>query len=478
MIKKKRKSLSIIALLILLNSIILATGFIILLNQNINTLKKTAQVQAEKNLRTFSGVLIPLLNSNINNLDYFAKSIASHTTDFRVTLVDNFGKVLADSDVTSIEELENHINRKEIKGALAGKKTTTIRKSTVSKNDVMYYAVPVKIEDKTMAFRVSMPVGTSVYFTTDVRLRMIISICIIFFIILIFSLFISFYIIKRIKKLTKAALEYKKGNFNYKSNISSPKELAQLCRSMENMAAELGRLEQVRKDFVSNVSHELKTPITSITGFTETLLDGAIEDKDNAIHFLEIIKSQSKRLSAIIEDLLSLSRLEKDSQKPQMIKENIVDLSTQIFNSFLPNATEKNIKMEIHSSTDSVFCMLNLGLYEEALGNIIDNAIKYCPQESQIDLKINLINHKERTKVQIIVEDNGNGIPLEHHSRIFERFYRVDKGRSREMGGTGLGLSISSHIVKAHNGNLFTTTRQDKKSGAVFVIELPVVAFN
>ena len=121
MIKKKRKSLSIIALLILLNSIILATGFIILLNQNINTLKKTAQVQAEKNLRTFSGVLIPLLNSNINNLDYFAKSIASHTTDFRVTLVDNFGNVLADSDVTSIEELENHINRKEIKGGLLAK---------------------------------------------------------------------------------------------------------------------------------------------------------------------------------------------------------------------------------------------------------------------------------------------------------------------------------------------------------------------
>ena len=114
--------------------------------------------------------------------------------------------------------------------------------------------------------------------------------------------------------------EYKKGNFTYKGNVSSPKELAQLCRSMENMATELERLEQVRKDFVSNVSHELKTPITSITGFTETLLDGAIDDKQTSIHFLEIIKSQSKRLSAIIEDLLSLSRLEKDSKKPEMIK--------------------------------------------------------------------------------------------------------------------------------------------------------------
>ena len=152
-----------------------------------------------------------------------------------------------------------------------------------------------------------------------------------------------------------------------------------------------------------------------------------------------------------------------------MIKENIVDLSTQIFNSFLQNAAEKNIKMKIHSSTDSVFCMLNFGLYEEALGNIIDNAIKYCPQESQIDLKINLINHKERTKVQIIVEDNGNGIPLEHHSRIFERFYRVDKSHSKETGGTGLGLSIVKHEVQFHSGKI-TIDSEVGKGTAVKIV--------
>lgn len=473
--RKRIKSLSISVLLILLNSVILAIGFVVLLNQNINTLKATAQVQGEKNLRTFSGVLIPLINANANNLDTFAKSIASHTTDFRVTIVDSSGKVLADSDVSEISTLDNHLNREEIQGALSGKKITTIRKSSVSKDDVMYYAVPIKINGEVFAFRVSMPVGTSVYFTTDVGLKMIFSICLIFFVLLLFSLLISFYIIKGIKKLTKAAFEYKKGNFNYKGNVSSPKELAQLCRSMENMATELARLEQVRKDFVSNVSHELKTPITSITGFTETLLDGAIDDKQNSIHFLEIIKSQSKRLSAIIEDLLSLSRLEKDSKKPEMIKENILDLSILIFNGFKDSANEKNIQMEVQNNFDSVFCMLNAGLYEEALGNIIDNAIKYCPQNSKINLGFKIQNEKNNQTIQIIVEDNGNGIPEEHLNRIFERFYRVDKGRSREMGGTGLGLSISSHIIKAHNGKLFTTKRPDGKSGAVFIIELPVV---
>ena len=109
------------------------------------------------------------------------------------------------------------------------------------------------------------------------------------------------------------------------------------------------------------------------------------------------------------------------------------------------------------------------------MGNIIDNAIKYCPQNSKINLGFKIQNEKNNQTIQIIVEDNGNGIPEEHLNRIFERFYRVDKGRSREMGGTGLGLSISSHIIKAHNGKLFTTKRPDGKSGAVFIIELPVV---
>ena len=452
--RKRIKSLSISVLLILLNSVILAIGFVVLLNQNINTLKATAQVQGEKNLRTFSGVLIPLINASANNLDTFAKSIASHTTDFRVTIVDSSGKVLADSDVREIATLDNHLNREEIQGALSGKKITTIRKSSVSKDDVMYYAVPIKIDGEVFAFRVSMPVGTSVYFTTDVGLKMIFSICLIFFVLLLFSLLISFYIIKGIKKLTKAAFEYKKGNFNYKGNVSSPKELAQLCRSMENMATELARLEQVRKDFVSNVSHELKTPITSITGFTETLLDGAIDDKQNSIHFLEIIKSQSKRLSAIIEDLLSLSRLEKDSKKPEMIKENILDLSILIFNGFKDSANEKNIQMEVQNNFDSVFCMLNAGLYEEALGNIIDNAIKYCPQNSKINLGFKIQNEKNNQTIQIIVEDNGNGILEEHLNRIFERFYRVDKSHSKETGGTGLGLSIVKHAVQYHNGKV------------------------
>ena len=126
--RKKNKSLSISVLLILLNSIILAIGFVVLLNQNINTLKTTAQVQAEKNLRTFSGVLKPLINANAKDFDSFAKSIASHTTDFRVTIVDSSGKVLADSDVKEIESLENHLNREEIQGALSGKKITITRK--------------------------------------------------------------------------------------------------------------------------------------------------------------------------------------------------------------------------------------------------------------------------------------------------------------------------------------------------------------
>ena len=122
---------------------------------------------------------------------------------------------------------------------------------------------------------------------------------------------------------------------------------------------------------------------------------------------------------------------------------------------------------------DKVFCMLNEGLFDEALGNLIDNAIKYCPENTEVDCKIKLF--AERNLVQISVEDNGQGIPNEFRERIFERFYRIDKGRSRDMGGTGLGLSIAAHIIKAHDGKLYVTDRLDKKNGACFVIELPVI---
>jgi two-component system phosphate regulon sensor histidine kinase PhoR len=231
----------------------------------------------------------------------------------------------------------------------------------------------------------------------------------------------------------------------------------------------LKRLENVRKDFVANVSHELKTPITAIQGSVETLRDGALENPKDADRFLDIILKHAERLNTIIEDLLSLSRIEQESEKQQIV------LVTAPVRPVLENAitlcemksTEKSIRMELVCEPD-MEAEINNALLEEAVINLIDNAIKYSEPGSRIRIKA--VPRGEQ--VVITVQDWGSGIPREHLSRIFERFYRVDKARSRSLGGTGLGLAIVKHIVQAHKGNI--TVESTPAQGSTFAIHLPL----
>ncbi len=234
-----------------------------------------------------------------------------------------------------------------------------------------------------------------------------------------------------------------------------------------NDITRLKNLEKIRKDFVANVSHELKTPITSIKGFTETLLDGAIEDQAAARRFIAIIRDQSERLVAIIEDLLSLSRLEQyDSSGFQTEMTSVPAVIRSAVSVCKTRAEEKSISLTADCPHGYEF-MANSALIEQALVNLIDNAIKYCPGGSQIWVRC----VREAGRITIEVEDNGPGIPEEDVPRIFERFYRVDKTRSRDMGGTGLGLSIVKHIVLAHGGEVHV--KSSVNEGSLFSFSIP-----
>ena len=234
-----------------------------------------------------------------------------------------------------------------------------------------------------------------------------------------------------------------------------------------NDITRLKNLEKIRKDFVANVSHELKTPITSIKGFTETLLEGAIYDQAAARRFVTIIRDQSERLVAIIEDLLSLSRLEQyDSSGFETEMTSVSAVIRSAVSGCKTRADEK----DVHVTADcpnSYEIMANSALIEQALVNLIDNAIKYCPAGTHIQVRC--IQKGGRTT--IAVEDDGPDIPQEDVPRIFERFYRVDKTRSRDMGGTGLGLSIVKHIVLAHGGDVQVESRLNE--GSVFSFSIP-----
>ncbi len=229
----------------------------------------------------------------------------------------------------------------------------------------------------------------------------------------------------------------------------------------------LKRLETMRRDFAANVSHELKTPITVISGFVETLRDGALHEPD-AERFLDIIARNVRRLRTIIEDLLALARLEQEEEGGQ------ISLSRKAVRPVLENAAalcvnaaaERSISVEL-DCPDALRARLNAALLEQAVVNLLDNAVKYSPSGGTVILRAG----QDAGGVLITVQDSGCGIPREHHARLFERFYRVDKARSCKLGGTGLGLAIVKHIVQAHHGAVSVDSAPGR--GSVFTIRLP-----
>ncbi len=232
----------------------------------------------------------------------------------------------------------------------------------------------------------------------------------------------------------------------------------------------LKKLENIRRDFVANVSHELKTPITSIKGFVETLRDGGVTDPGEQEHFLGIIARQADRLHLIIEDLLRLSRIEQDGDRGQieLASHKVREVLEMAVADCSGRASERSVQV-IMNCPRELTARINGPLVEQAVVNLLDNAIKY----SEVSKAIALDAYNDQGMLTIQVKDQGCGIPAEHLPRIFERFYRVDKARSRKQGGTGLGLAIVKHIAQAHKGSVSVQSQMGK--GSVFTIKLPMV---
>lgn len=237
-----------------------------------------------------------------------------------------------------------------------------------------------------------------------------------------------------------------------------------------NDVTRLRRLETVRRDFVANVSHELKTPVTSIKGFLETLLAGALDDPANARRFVEIAARQADRLGAIIEDLLVLSRIDQDSEQQATIEktptlvEGVVQGAIDVCRL---KAEQKGVAVESRCE-EGLKARLNGALVEQALVNLIDNAVKYSDAGSAVQVSAT----RDDGFVVLVVKDQGTGIEAEHLPRLFERFYRVDKARSRSAGGTGLGLAIVKHIAQAQGGTIEVQSRPGQ--GSTFTLRLPL----
>lgn len=211
------------------------------------------------------------------------------------------------------------------------------------------------------------------------------------------------------------------------------------------------KLDQMRKEFVANVSHELRTPLTTVKIYTETLIDGAIDDRENAMHFLSVMEKEADRMTALVQDLLELSRIDNKQIQLKFVLIELKDIIEEVVEAQQVHIANKGHTLKVNfDETTSYFIRGDVFRIRQILHNILSNAIKYTVEEGTITISM----HKSNSKIQIDVSDTGMGIPQEDIQRIFERFYRVDKARSRKLGGTGLGLSIAKELMALHNGDI------------------------
>lgn len=284
----------------------------------------------------------------------------------------------------------------------------------------------------------------------------------------------------QVQEIVDSTLSYNSGLVSEEISTLYPEEKVLLVHATQIMnegnengavlvfhdVTDLRRLENVRQDFVANVSHELRTPISNIKGYAETLLDGALDDKENAADFLKIILADSNRLASLIDDLLSLAKIESGKLVLERRAYGLLSIFEEVIETFKGMINSKVISVEINVPKNISDVFVDEARIKQVLFNLIDNAIKYNRTNGQIKISA----HGSGDFVKIEIADTGIGIPGQDIPRIFERFYRVDKARSRDLGGTGLGLSIVKHIVQAHDGEVFVESIEGQGSSFIFTI--------
>ncbi len=277
-----------------------------------------------------------------------------------------------------------------------------------------------------------------------------------------------FMVEQKVKKQIVLTIGIERKNFEvYGAPIIGPKGEWKGIILVFHDITELKKLETVRKQFVANVSHELNTPVTSIKGFTETLIDGAKEDKSTLDHFLSIILKESNRLQALIKELLELSKVEQHGFQLDLQKVDIMPILRDTYEILEKKAAKKNIHFEIMDPKKTIICVTDSLRIQQVMINLVSNAISYTPPNGKVTISAS----EDEDKVYLKISDTGIGIAEKEFPRIFERFYRVDKDRSRESGGTGLGLAIVKHILEVHHGEITIDSKLNE--GSTFTVMIP-----
>ncbi len=380
--------------------------------------------QSEKSYLTQAEMLRDLFQAEDvageNDYEQFAENYAK-SYNIRITIIDSEGNVLGESQGAS-DLMNNHLNREEVQKALEGQSNSLIRKSDTFDVDYCYCAVPVDSGDFHGVMRVALPLSELKNMDNEfVRSTILVTL-----VLLVVVIFLGAYFRKYVQAMKK--------------------------------------VENMRREFVSNVTHELKTPLTSIRGFVETLKDGAIEDPKMAHRFLDIIEIETERLSNLISDTLLLSEIEsKQDTNREPCDVNAV--ITEVVELLQPKVKE-HVRLIFQPDPTVKFYNCNRDRLKQLLINLVDNGLKATEFGA-----VTIVCRTAGNQLVLEISDTGIGMEEEQLDRIFERFYRVDKGRSKAQGGTGLGLSIVKHIVELYNGTIHVTSKPGV--GTEFTVKLP-----
>lgn len=420
----------------------------------------TIKAGVTENLRDKVSILVPHATRALSGSGAAAQTMVrslGESTNSRVTIVKPDGTVLADSN-NDPQIMENHWQRPEIQEALKKPFGSAERTSPTEGQRELFLAKSIRDGDNLLGvIRVSLPIHRINAELKSLQLTIGLIACGG----VILALGIGWTLAKRVSvpvsEMVVVAEALRNGHYEQKVKTLTNDEIGRLGDTLNRLGAELTskitelqRLENVRRDFVANVSHEIKTPLTSIKGYVETLLGGAISDPVNNIRFLEKIDRNAARLTVLVQDILSLAKIEagEDSLKPVPIEWN--PIVTSVIARHEDAIQHKNLKIKVNAQSLPLVVMGDKEAMTQVLDNLLTNAIKYTPEGGRIT--VTLFSKNGWGKLE--VEDTGIGIPTEHLDRIFERFYRVDKARSRELGGTGLGLSIVKHLVGGMSGEI------------------------
>ena len=384
----------------------------------------------------------------------------------RITVINGQGVVLLDSEVPFEETgtLGNHLDRPEIQQAEKTGLGQDVRRSATLDRPFLYVAKsildPITLSNNsTVRFvRLSVPLEDVDDQMNRARSIVIVIGVLVLLVVIGVSLFVSKRITGPLEKISSGVERIRSGNLDERLAVTNRDETGHVARSINELVeklqadiAERKKLEQVRSQFLGNVSHELRTPIFAAKGFLETLHDGAINDSSVNIMFLERAMSNLSRLNVLLEDLINISQIESGELKMSFRFFRVNEFLESLASNYMTAAAERNITLSVllkTSADDEVFGDRNR--LQQVLNNLILNAIAYNRNSGTVTVS----SERNEQGIEIVVRDTGIGIPAEHLPRIFERFYRIDGDRSREMGGTGLGLAIVKHIIEAHSSRI------------------------